>query len=69
LKESLKKIVFPSNISKITKFILNKETEHRRKERKRSIKKRGRKAPKVSLLKKKGIKYFERRKYFQNFSM
>jgi hypothetical protein len=38
LKES--SIFFSSNISKIPKFILNKETEDRKRERKRSIKKR-----------------------------
>jgi hypothetical protein len=49
LKESLKKIDFSSNISKIPEFILNKETEYRKK-RKRSIEKeKGRKTPKVSL--------------------
>jgi hypothetical protein len=72
LKESLKKNVFSSNISKIPKFILNKETEQRKKERERSIvkkiekkkhskkierkkhrkKEKGRKAPRVSVLKK-----------------
>jgi hypothetical protein len=31
LKENLKKIVFSSSISKIPEFILNKETEHRKK--------------------------------------
>jgi hypothetical protein len=39
LKESLKKNVFSSNISKIPKFILNKETEQRKKERKKHSKK------------------------------
>jgi hypothetical protein len=56
LKESLKKIIFSSNISKIPEFILNKEMEHRKKERKKKHRKKekGRKAPEVSpsLLKK-----------------
>jgi hypothetical protein len=43
--------VFSSNISKIPEFVLNKEMKHRKK-REKGIKKKGRKAPKVSLLKK-----------------
>jgi hypothetical protein len=43
LKESLKKIVLSSKISKIPVFNLDKEMEHRKKEK-------GRKAPKVCLL-------------------
>jgi hypothetical protein len=71
LKEKLKKkIIFSSNISKIPEFILNKETEHRKKERKRSIEKKQRKEEKLQKslsFEKRGIQYFERRKYFQNF--
>jgi hypothetical protein len=54
LKESLKKIVFSSNISKIPEFILNKETQNgKRKREKRNIEKRERKkrAKSLSLLK------------------
>jgi hypothetical protein len=68
-ERKFEKIVFSSNISKIPEFILNKEMEHRKKERERSIeKKRERKKSSKSLsLLKSGIQYFERRKYFQNF--
>jgi hypothetical protein len=57
LKESLKKIDFSSNISKIPEFILNKETEYRKK-RKRSIEKERKKNSKSLSLLKKGNSIF-----------
>jgi hypothetical protein len=70
LKESLKKIIFSSNISKIPEFILNIEMEHRKKERKKKHRKKekGRKAPEVSLsLLKKGNSIFWEEKTFSKF--
>jgi hypothetical protein len=63
--------VFSSHISKIPEFNLNKETENRKKVRKRSIekKKKGEKLQKSLSFEKRGIQYFERRKHFQNFSV
>jgi hypothetical protein len=54
LKESLKKIVLSSNISKIPEFILNKEMEHsnKKREKKKHSQKDKESSKSLSLLKK-----------------
>jgi hypothetical protein len=66
-----KKIVYSSNISKIPEFILNKEIEHRKKEKKehRQKKRKEEKLQKSLSFEKRRIQYIERRKHFKKISM
>jgi hypothetical protein len=63
------KNVFSSNISNIPEFILNKETEHRKRERKRSIEKKERKKSSKSLSFENREFNILRREHFLNFSV